>query len=309
MPVPSQVLRVSYRNAKLDITLDSGATVSYLRLIKAHELSLPILPNDQLAMLADKKTRIKSVGEVDFLATVDNISLRIRALVMEDLQAECFGGTTFHVDNNIVTNIKEGTICLHGKFTLNQTNHESELPLFPPPSETIHCIGPDSHAVDQKSNEDNGSKVKPSVVPNKLNAVSLPTSKVIYPGDSLLIPLSNKLFQAGYVSISPSFPEAYDNKLWQPQICEILNGIALYKNFTSCPLVAPKNCHFRPHPVTVAAITDLKPGTNNEHNRSLEDKGKILHSKTSSWLEDIAVISINRDILSYNQVAKLHKIH
>jgi len=90
---------VSYNDENFNITLDSGATVSYLRKDKALKLKLSIFPNSQLALLADMKTRMKSLGEVDFLVSVNNIQLRLRALVMENLQAECFGGTTFHADN------------------------------------------------------------------------------------------------------------------------------------------------------------------------------------------------------------------
>ena len=121
IPIPSQILQAKYGSNNLDITLDSGATVSYLKLVKAIELNLQIMPNNQLAMLADKKTKIASVGEVDFLATVNDIQVRIRALVMKELQADCFGGTTFHIDNNIVCDMKNGTISIHGKFIVNQS--------------------------------------------------------------------------------------------------------------------------------------------------------------------------------------------
>ena len=121
-PVPSQILQVSYRNKLLDITLDSGATVSYIKLSKAVQLGLSISPNSQLALLADKKTRMASIGEVNFIVTTQGIHMRLRALVMKNLQCECFGGTTFHVDNDIETRIKAGTVCIHGKFTVSQSN-------------------------------------------------------------------------------------------------------------------------------------------------------------------------------------------
>ena len=122
--IPSQILTVRYNSKNFDITLNSGATVSYMRLNVAVMLNLGILPNSQLAMLADMKTRMESVGEIDALVTFENIQLRLRALIMNNLQADCFGGTTFHVDNNIVTNMKEGTMCLHGKFQVEQSNKQ-----------------------------------------------------------------------------------------------------------------------------------------------------------------------------------------
>ena len=79
-------------------------------------------PNNQLALLADKKTRMASLGEIDCLVSLNNIQLRLRALVMENLQADCFGGTTFHADNGIEAKIKEGSVIIHGKFAVNQYN-------------------------------------------------------------------------------------------------------------------------------------------------------------------------------------------
>ena len=71
------MLRVSVNDRQLDITLDSGATVSYLRYTKATELGITILPNNQLALLADQKTRMASLGEVDFIVLIQGIQLRL----------------------------------------------------------------------------------------------------------------------------------------------------------------------------------------------------------------------------------------
>ena len=65
--------------------------------------------------------------------------MRLRALVMKNLQAECFGGTTFHVDNGIEPKIKEGTVTIHGKFTLPQSNPFMHMPIYPPPMEKT-CV-------------------------------------------------------------------------------------------------------------------------------------------------------------------------
>ena len=139
--IPSQILNVSYNNAKLDITLDSGATVSYLRFDKAKELNLTILPNNQLALLADQMTRMASLGEVDLIVTLGQVQMRLHTLVMKHLQADCFGGTTFHADNCIITNIKEGTILIHGMFHVSQANPFPLMPLNPPPStNTLEAI-------------------------------------------------------------------------------------------------------------------------------------------------------------------------
>ena len=92
--------------------------------------------------------------------------------------------------------------------------------------------------------------------PVAFNAISLPKSQVVFPGEFLQISLPKTLPQAGYISVSPSFLKAYDSPQWNPQVCEILNGHALYKNVSSSPLIAEKHTHFRPHSVLISSLTD-----------------------------------------------------
>ena len=130
-------METKYKLLVFKITLDSGATVSYIRLSEVKRLAIEVFPNDQLALLADQKTRMASLGEVDFTVTLGNIMLRVRALVMKNLQADCFGGTTFHADNDIEARIKTGEIKIHGKFVIKQSNPVSALPLYPPSTELM----------------------------------------------------------------------------------------------------------------------------------------------------------------------------
>ena len=111
IPIASQTIKVKLSNTSFLISLDSGATVSYIRLSLVKQLGCTILPNNQLAVLADKKTRMASMGEVHETVAVDDsiipglkqpVILTLRALVMENLQVACFGGTTFHSDNKVV---------------------------------------------------------------------------------------------------------------------------------------------------------------------------------------------------------------
>ena len=93
-PIPCQNFLVRYAGVTFLIHLDSGATVSFVRLDWALKLKLKILPNGQLASLADKKTQIQSIGEIDILVIVDNeFVLRLRALVVKNLQVDCYAGT------------------------------------------------------------------------------------------------------------------------------------------------------------------------------------------------------------------------
>ena len=174
MSIPSQRLSVQFENSSFDITLDSGATVSYIKYDIASWLKLKIYPNNQLALLADQKTRMSSIGEIDIVVYVNNIQLHLRALVMQNLQAECFGGTTFHVDNGIEPNIKDGMMLLHSKYLVKQSNPQCRMPSFPPPAEKYSTT---TSANVTSFQDPNCREIRSS----KLNAISLPNLKVIFP--------------------------------------------------------------------------------------------------------------------------------
>ena len=122
-PVPGQSLKISFKGISFLIQLDSGATVSFIRWATAKKLGCNIGPNGQLALLADQKTRMQSLGEINILVTTENFVLRLRALVVNDLQVEAYAGTTFHVDNGVKADISSGLISLHrGLATVKQYN-------------------------------------------------------------------------------------------------------------------------------------------------------------------------------------------
>ena len=131
--MPSQIIRVTRGSQSFFISLDSGATVSFVTLTMAKNLKVNIEPNGQLAMLADEKTRMQSLGEIDTLVYHDQIILRLRALVVKHLKVDCYAGTTFHVDNKIEANITEGLVKIHGgKFIIRQSNFNQKPLAFPP---------------------------------------------------------------------------------------------------------------------------------------------------------------------------------
>ena len=71
MPVPSAQLSVSsqYGGVVFPVTLDSGATVSFMSLETAKSIKAIIQPNAQLAQLALPSVRAMSLGEIDILLT------------------------------------------------------------------------------------------------------------------------------------------------------------------------------------------------------------------------------------------------
>ena len=120
---------------QFNITIDGGATVSFLKTEMATALGLNITPNAELAKLADKRHRVQSKGEVDFCVTevTTSAQLRVRALVMDHLAVDCYGGTTFLNDNYVVTNLVTSTIFMHGgKFKVTRPPKQPHV-RHPPP--------------------------------------------------------------------------------------------------------------------------------------------------------------------------------
>ena len=122
---------------------------------------------------------------------------------------------SFHVDNDVSTRLKEGIILLHGQFQIRQSNSPSSIPIYPPPLE----LSPHTAGKVQSLPRYNAPKnhLQNHTTSRKFNAISLPFETVIYPGEVLPIPVQDDPPAPGYISISPSFPDAYDNRQWAPK--------------------------------------------------------------------------------------------
>ena len=183
-----------------------------MKLSVALALNLDIAPNNQLALLADQKTRMASLGEVDFIVSLGSVQMRVRALIMKNLQAQCFGGTTFHADNDIETRIKSGTVKIHGRFLVDQSNPYDVKHTFPPPIEQIPSNDPSDSSCPHSYSPETPVRSNSNLC--NINAISLPNDAVTFPMDYLKIPIPAIASSSGYVSISPSFPVAYGNDQW-----------------------------------------------------------------------------------------------
>ena len=82
-PVPSQIFTAYHNKHPLNLTLDSGATESFIILSLVQQLGVEIKPNNQLAMLADSETCLASCGEIDINLTRGKFTVRFRALVVK----------------------------------------------------------------------------------------------------------------------------------------------------------------------------------------------------------------------------------
>ena len=127
-PVPSQILTLFQNNKIVHIDLDSGCWVSCVKLQFAKEMNWKIYPNSQLARLADDKTILKSVGEINEILTRNNWTVNYRALVMLDLHTNAIGGNNFIKENKINQSFVNKTITVHDKYVIPETNRFVKLP-------------------------------------------------------------------------------------------------------------------------------------------------------------------------------------
>ena len=122
VPVHSPVLTVFHDKTPLNITLDCGATVSFIVKNLCLSLGLDIKPNGQLIKLGDGCTTLASVGEIDTTFIRDKWKVRFRAIVVDQLNSQIFGGMTFLCDNDISFRATTGEIKILNKHVVFQTN-------------------------------------------------------------------------------------------------------------------------------------------------------------------------------------------
>ena len=142
-PVDSQVLTVYHGHEPVNITLDSGATASFITSNLCKKLQLDVLPNGQMARLGDGCTTMASLGEVDVHFVRNKWSLRFQAIVVEKLNSEVYGGMNFLKENDIQTRPSTGEIKVHNKFTVYQTN----TLMSPPQLKSIKEYSSDSSTI------------------------------------------------------------------------------------------------------------------------------------------------------------------
>ena len=122
-PKPSQILTVFTKTAKpVHITLDGGATGSFITQQCAEVNGFKIWPNNQTAGLADNQTSVQSLGYIEETLFRDKWSVILKALVVKNLKANVYGGQPFMIDNDIIQRPAKGQITVHGKYTIMQTN-------------------------------------------------------------------------------------------------------------------------------------------------------------------------------------------
>ena len=285
--------------------------MSFMTARLAKALRLKILPNGQLAALAVPSIRAQSVGEVDFLAieqTTGEAVVRMRALVLPKLAVECYGGTTFHLDNDAEANITTNKISMHGGRFQIDLGPRCGPPALPPPYQSIKDPPPAAVRALDTAVEQSLPTPSPPIEAASPDAASPATETILMKAPKSLIPSANysiplsAAVQCCAVLIFPPPPRLPDigAREWIPQVCPVVQGAAIYTNTTSSPLHHDKNTHFRAVPL--AALESPPPSLPLPKSAS-----SLSYPPVPSDL--LSQIKINHDLLSDDQLDRLTRIH
>ena len=307
IPIPSQMLITTFNSRPLKVTLDSGATLSFIRLDVIIRLGIKMSPNGQLATLADEETRMASKGEIDIESSIEGIRLRLRALVMVKLQADCFGGTNFHKDNLIVSNINEGTVTMHNRFKIHQSNPLLKIQSYPPSRLTDETRAETWSISTDKEDTPSAMQNRLQVVPDrtvdaskcdtegmKARTVNVHQKQLALPGEQIRIPLPESTATLNRIAIVPKF-QGMQTREWPPQMCEIVSGEAVYLNNSRLPISHPKHAHFK----TLPAVETSTSVSGDMRSSKALDIGQSPAS-VESYIRDI---KINEKSLSKTQLS------
>ena len=311
-PIPSLFLRVSFGPQRFDVTLDGGATVSFITLTLALSLKLRILPNGELARLADKRITIQSKGEVDFCVVEisTGAALRVRALVMENLAVDCYGGTTFQLDNDVVPHIKTSTVYMHDfKYSVCLPPREPYR-AYPPPSMQSSTPSVQTAPSAPKTIKQ-ACPSEPSPVVTEPGSVCPGPKSVVMKAAKGLIPLGTYAIPVGNTSgdspvlVLPPTPSPSDppENCWPPQVCNVISGSAIYVNETKGALCHSKGAHFKVIPMSLGQSPSLQPPSQTVRLSAASSLPQPPPSKL------LSKIKINVDLLTPQQLNRLHALH
>ena len=165
-----------------------------------------------MSTLGDRKTQMKSYGEVDVSFKRDSWTVRLHAIVVKDLAADIFGGTVFQDENDIILRQKKKQITVHGKHTVFSTDLSLPLP-----------------------------QTRPTT--NNVNVTTLASANVIYPNTPLIVQLDpSKYLEGDTVIVEPRLEN--NNKMWpSPRVCSVNQGTCEILNDTDEPVIIGKDVH------------------------------------------------------------------
>ena len=200
---PSQVFSLWSGDKVIHITLDSGATVSFITKLECDRLNLKINKASQLATQADGQTRMHVLGEVKETFSRGKTQFNLHALVVDKLcHATILGGMNFLIENQIDQQPAKHRIVVKDKFYIEETLPEASL-------------------------ENN----KPTI------PVKIPKSaKCIFPGQTLKLNVDDQnITPNGNYMICPD--QSNKNNSWLLQETELVNRTISIANNTKEPII------------------------------------------------------------------------
>ena len=121
------------------VTLDSGATVSFILLSEAIRLGMKIEKASQLANQADGETKMYVIGEVHDTLIRGNVKFLFNALVVKKLNnATILGGMNFLLENSICQEPHKHRITVQEKYSIEETPPQLIYPFTTPTSKTVN---------------------------------------------------------------------------------------------------------------------------------------------------------------------------
>ena len=104
------------------MTIDGGATASFINVAKAKSLKMKIHQTSQDAIQADGVSQLVIMGEVNEKFNRNKVDLTFDALVCENKNGtDILGGMNFLYDNSVVPDARRQTISV-GKMVFPETN-------------------------------------------------------------------------------------------------------------------------------------------------------------------------------------------
>ena len=191
-------------------------------------LKIKISPNGQLVKLGDGCTTLAANGEIDISFSRDKWTVRFRAIVVEKLNSDIYGGMTFLTDNGITLRAKTGELKLHNKHIVLQTN----TMMLPPQIKSMHVKPETVHLP------------KVQLHPKSLHVFPADQSaedhKLMQPISKIKIPVPEEYKNEDFVFITPRYSNNLDD--WPPeQICQVKNNQITIENETDQIISIPKD--------------------------------------------------------------------
>ena len=205
-------MKAYYNQHVVHITVDSGAEISMIRASIAEHIGVQVNETKQHALQADGSTPLETIGETHFDVVRDNLTLRIEALVVKDLDVDILAGIPFMSANDISIR----------------------------PAKHLIMVG-DNDAIQYNCNQNsNVNHIR------RTQAYILRSpSTTVWPGDHIDIALPEHLPPEGKVAIEPRMERSNKTSLWpRPEIVDVVAGKVRLVNDTDDPKHLNKNEQF-----------------------------------------------------------------